>query len=580
MLFINAARWALISVLSATAVLAQKTALSAKAPEYCTGMYSKIDWGGPTDPFIKVDLKSFATPNPQTGNASISLIVFEHRDLDRLGYYDNTTHITHYICTEELIDGGVCSKEELNEFIVNQNTTYENTVKSVVLTDLGVNDFSYHVAKTGYYCVAAYNPVYDDSDRNDFKLVVNFHNAYGNLAASEIPKLPMYGLLAVVYAVCLGVYLFQVFKHRSELLLLQKYLAGFFVFLTIENILVWSLYDVRNNSKAYPTPAGIKFYTFFISCLNAFKISFSLFLLLIISLGYGVVYPKLARKTMFKCKILAVAHFIFSVAFIYMSYYTSQALPETTTTNTTTSSDSLDSSSWIFMIVTFPLAILLVVFYFYILSSQQKTVRLLQENKQIVKLNMYKKLFRLIFSSMLLMVFASIISMVIIFNDSLTDSIDRLWKFNEVLTDLWPSIIYFIVFIGLAIIWRPTDTSYLLAASTQIPTAEGVLEDPENPEDQVDIYNNLEQYGNEFEFDDLRSLESQSNPFQDPSGPSSSNVARSGTSENPFADAEENKTLDVEFEKQKASLKSSASNDNFHLDDDDDEDFEKAKKKD
>ncbi|GME80848.1 unnamed protein product [Ambrosiozyma monospora] len=482
---------------------------------------------------------------------------------------------------------GLCEKSDLNKFIIRSNYTSILPIKQTVLTDYGTNDFSYVISKTGYYCVAAYNPRFDGDKVNNYKLTVNFHNAFGNLPASEIPKLPLYGLLAVVYAVCLCVYMFQVYKHRSELLLLQKYLAAFFVFLTVENILIWSLYDVKNNNTKFPVPAGIKFYIFVISCLSAFKISFSLFLLLIISLGYGVVFPKLNRKVMLKCKIIAGLQFVFSVLFIWTFHYSSQAQPGTSTTDTSKATNSFESNSWLVIIFATPLAMLFVVFYFLILNAQQKTVKLLQEKRQIVKLNMYRTLFKLIFCSLLLMVFGFIVTSVLMFNDSLTDSIERLWKFNDVLIDVWPSFLYFIIFTGIAIIWRPTDSSYLLAASSQLPTSEGAAgaDDDDDPANNVQPYDNLEQFGNEFEFDDLRSLESgvnepgqqNANPFQHAN---KSTTALSA--ENPFADtnALSSKEIDAELEQQKKILKQSPKDSEFALDDDDATLADAGKKKD
>lgn len=555
-------------------VSAQKIKLTGKAGEYCTGMYSKIDWGGPIEPFIKVDLRDFDTPNPKTGNASISLIIFEYKDIDKLGVLDSNGR-RRYLCDDSLVNDGLCESKQLNQFIVDANVTSSSNVKTTVLTELGTNDFSFHVTDTGYYCIAAYNPPYDDGKKlNNFNMIVNFHNAYGNLPASEIPLLTAYGLLAVTYAVCLAIYLFPIFKHRAELLLLQKYLAGFFVFLTIEGILTWSLYEVENNNKKYPLPGGVQFYIVFISILNAFKISFSLFLLLIISLGYGVVYPKLPRKLMNLCKIACGVYFLFSVAYAWLSYYTAQSQPTASTTDTSKASDTFEPSSWIILLVTFPLAVIFMGLYFWILTSLRATTQMLTENKQVVKLRMYQKLFRLIFFSLLLLVAAFVVSGILMFNDNLTESIERFWKFNDVLTTFWPACIYFFVFMGIAFIWRPTDSSYLLAVSTQVPTSAGSAIPTS---DTID----LEQYDNDFEFDDLRSLESNTNPFE---SPNDNNIQNSNNyrGENPFDDSNKvedpfddgQKDLDEQLKREKEKLKSSNSTGNFELEDetDDEED--------
>lgn len=557
-------------------VSAQKIKLTSKAAEYCTGMYSKVDWGGNTEPFIKVDLQSFDTPNPSTGNASLSLIIFEFKDIDLLGVVDNAGN-RRYICDDNLVNEGLCTSDELYQFIIDGNVTTNAIVKTDVLTELGTNEFSYHVTKTGYYCIAAFNPPYKGGV-NKFKMMVNFHNAFGNLPASQIPLLSLYGLLAVVYAVCLAIYLFPIFRHRSELLLLQKYLAGFFVFLTIEDILTWSLYEVQNNNKKYPIPGGIQFYVVLISFLNAFKISFSLFLLLIISLGYGIVYPKLPRKTMNLCKIACFVHFLFSAAFAWISYYSSQSQPNASTTDTSKASDTFDSDSWVILVVTIPLAIIFMGIYFWILSALRQTTQMLLDNKQIVKLKMYKRLFRLITGSLLLLVFAFVISSILIFSDNLAESIERFWKFNDVLTTFWPACVYFIVFIGIAIIWRPTDTSYLLAASSQVPTSASTAI-PQN--EGID----LEQYDNDFEFDDLRSLDSNLNPFET----NNSSINKNSTNksnENPFDDSNQindpfddgQQDLDEQLKKEKEKQNSTNHTANFELEDDTDDEPENATK--
>ena len=55
---------------------------------------------------------------------------------------------------------------------------------------------NYPVKKTGYYCVGTYG-----FSAEDYRAVVEFRNAYGELQAAQIAKLPFYGGLTIVYAV-------------------------------------------------------------------------------------------------------------------------------------------------------------------------------------------------------------------------------------------------------------------------------------------------------------------------------------------------------------------------------------------
>ena len=60
----------------------------------------------------------------------------------------------------------------------------------------------YGIKKTGYYCVGttAFSP-----PDVKYTATVEFRNAYGELAAAQIAKLPFYGGITIVYAV-IGTY--------------------------------------------------------------------------------------------------------------------------------------------------------------------------------------------------------------------------------------------------------------------------------------------------------------------------------------------------------------------------------------
>ena len=59
---------------------------------------------------------------------------------------------------------------------------------------------NYPVRETGFYCVSTYA-----FSGQDYKAIVSFNNAYGQLPATQIAKLPFYGALTIVYAV-IGAY--------------------------------------------------------------------------------------------------------------------------------------------------------------------------------------------------------------------------------------------------------------------------------------------------------------------------------------------------------------------------------------
>lgn len=72
---------------------------------------------------------------------------------------------------------------------------------------------NYAVRETGFYCVSTYG-----FSGQDYKAIVSFNNAYGELPATQIAKLPFYGALTIIYAV-IGVYVLYPCQRLKKLML-------------------------------------------------------------------------------------------------------------------------------------------------------------------------------------------------------------------------------------------------------------------------------------------------------------------------------------------------------------------------
>lgn len=461
-------------------VKANREKINDKGYQTCSGMYSKEDWGGKVDPFISFNMKKIT--ELAENDPGVVVAIFDFQDYEHLGV-KLPDGDTYYICDDYAVEIGICDSDHKNEFIVENiaydpfsetNKTLANQIMTFSQDTVGLHDTKYSVKKTGYYCVAAFA----SSDDTKFDAVINFRNAYGNLAAAEVNKLPLYGLLAIGYVIAMALYSFAFWKHKHELLPLQKYLLAFFVFLTAETIFVWAYFNIKNEKG---DSAGLKVYMVFLSILTAGKATFSFFLLLIISLGYGIVFPKLNKTLMRRCQMFAALNYALCIAFLIQSYL-----------------QDPDNTSVLIFITVIPLAISMLIFYFMILKSMTNTVRYLREQRQMVKLSMYKKLLTIIYASLLIVVAGIVISTFVFIGMNTIQMIEQHWRTRFFFTDFWPTLVYFGVFVIFAFIWRPTDTSYMLACSQQLPT------DPENVAD--------------FDLDDLQSLGEPDNNFDDTIG--------------------------------------------------------------
>lgn len=484
-------------ILAAKVCSANKKVVTEDSLQVCSGMYSKKDWNGRIDPFISFNIKSLS--NYKDGqNTDVSVIIFDFQDYVHIGTVKPGTDEYYLICDEEAILHNVCNETQKNQFLIQPEVydpeTQENkTANAEILTfyqnHTGLYDLKYKVEKSGYYCALTYA----NNGNLKYSAVVNFRNAFGQLPASEVNNLALYGLLAVFYAVGAALYGFAFWKHKHELLPLQKYLLAFYGFLIFENILVWSYYDLRNRKG---NTSGVQSYMVFLSVINSFKIAFSFFILLVISLGYGIVYPKLQRKLMLKCRIFALVTFGFCAAFIIQRYLTPS-----------------DSQSSAILFTFFPAAICLMGFYFVTLKSLSLTMQYLQEQKQMVKLNMYNNLLKVLTLSLIAMMLGTLMTSIMLLGMSAVEMIEKNWRYRFFFTDFWSSLVYFVVFVVISFIWRPTSTSYMLACSQQLPT------DPEHIAD--------------FDLDDMSSLNN------DPNSANKNSSSAYTPNDNPFSDSHE-----------------------------------------
>lgn len=411
--------------------------------QYCSGMYSRTTWGGPVDPFILV--KFLRSSTPENDDPIASLIVFEWRDKDLVGVPNpDAPGMQLEICHDDSVEKGRCNATDVGEFIVAPNATDKSNAliltKAVHLKD--PSPIRYSVKKTGYYCVFT-----DLYTADQYKAVTEFRNAYGELPAMQIPKLPFYGGMSILYALVSVFWGFLYYQHRYDILAVQNYITAVLVFLVVEMLMTWGFYDYQNH---HGSNAGSKVLLIVVGILNAARNSFSFFLLLIVCMGYGVVKPTLGR-TMVYVRWLAAAHFVFGLVYAITSLLIS---PE--------------SAGPFVLLIVFPLAGTLTAFYVWTLNSLSMTLKNLRERRQHAKEAMYKKLWWAILISVLVIfgffffnsfTFASV-------NDP--DFVPFHWKTRWFILDGWLNIVYFADVVWVAYLWRPTANNRRFAMSDEI----------------------------------------------------------------------------------------------------------------
>ena len=168
-----------------------------------------------------------------------------------------------------------------------------------------------------------------------------------------------------------------------------------------------------------------------------------------------------------------------------------------------------------------PVTITLTAYYLAVLISIKKTTANLHKQRQIIKLQLYQNLFRIIFLSVVLTFGGLILSSFIYLSMSTTEMIEEHWKGAFFIFDFWPSVVFYGVFMGVAWLWRPTETSYMLAISQQLSTEETA----DNEDGEADIGQGYHR-GHEFELDDLSLISHSDNENQPPADHDSFELSR------------------------------------------------------
>lgn len=301
------------------------------------------------------------------------------------------------------------------------------------------------VKKTGYYCVGTYS-----FNEEDYSGVVTFRNAYGELAAAQIAKLPFYAAITMVYAFAAIAWGALYWLHRHDILAVQNYITAILVFLVVEMFMTWLFYDYQNR---HGLNVGAKALLVVVSILSAGRNSFSFFLLLIVCMGYGVVKPTLG-KTMIYVRWLAGAHFVFGVAYAVASL---SVTPE--------------NAGPMVLLVVLPLAATLTAFYVWTLNALNLTTKDLKERKQTIKAGMYQRLWYCIIASIGVIFIFFFVNSWIFAGQSDEDFVPNHWQSRWFILDGWLNLVYFFDVAFVAYVWRPTANNRRFAMSDEVSQA-------------------------------------------------------------------------------------------------------------
>ena len=210
--------------------------------------------------------------------APFGYILYERGDWNKIGV-TNDQETASYFCTagtSSLLPE--CQGKPENSLITKKETAVP--VQSRWFPDASANSIPpFVVSRTGYYCAKLVNPT-----RKGFNLHIEFVNPFGLLRPELYPLLLLCGALAAAYFLVLAVWAVNSYRFRRVILPVQHYIALVLGLNAAEMAANYSFYSYSN---AYRYPSRL--FLLLVIFLSALRTTASLFLVLIVGLGYGTV---------------------------------------------------------------------------------------------------------------------------------------------------------------------------------------------------------------------------------------------------------------------------------------------------
>ncbi|EPX72522.1 seven transmembrane receptor-like protein [Schizosaccharomyces octosporus yFS286] len=406
----------------ASITLAEKTLLNSKFQEQCNGIYSKSESGGSLNPAIYINWTQ-----PWDVENEIEVLIFRWKDIQQIGKTKENNEKA-YICDyDAAYTYHFCEPEQVGLYI--WNATSAKTVRSQIVSSYPTN-IVYDISHSGYYCIWTHS-----LKDKPYQALVNWQNAYGNLPASQYPRLPLSGGITIAYSAILALWMFFRFQYKNSIVPAQRVLLFVFVFSCITQALTSIILDTKN-LRDRTSFTWIS--EFIISVIFSLEKLFDFILLLVFSWGYTSYSPKITERLMKQHSLPLIFLFLslFSVKFFGISI------------------QSIHLGLWygVFLIIAVSSSLVLL---YQALLYFPTTLQAMIEKEFVLLHNNFKVLRISATITMILNAAFGLVAFALCFKTNHSSS-SKIWKFRWFFMDGWMDALHLICLSLLAFLWRPS----------------------------------------------------------------------------------------------------------------------------
>ncbi|CAN1277230.1 Transmembrane protein 87A [Linum perenne] len=376
----------------------------------------------------------------QQNTGLVEAIVLEVKDRERIGGGFLKTDVI--CCNPSLANTGSC---KLGEVIIQKNPENPEWPKRIQTSFAGqsvevkMQPEMVEINSTGMYYL--YFMFCDPQLKGTLiKGRTIWKNPNGYLPGKMTPLMTFYGIMSLAYLVLGLVWFLKFVQFWKDVIQLHYHITAV-IALGMCEMAVW-YYEYANFNSTGRRPIGV---TLWAVTFTTVKKTLSRLLLLVVSMGFGVVRPTLGGITS-RVLLLGLLYFIACEALELVEHL----------------GNINDFSKKTELLLVLPVAFLDSCFILWIFSSLSKTLEKLQMRRNLAKLDLYRKFTNALAVSVLLSI--AWIGFELYFNA--TDPLSELWKIGWIIPAFWTLLAYSVLVI-ICLLWAPSrnPTRYSLRFS-------------------------------------------------------------------------------------------------------------------
>lgn len=313
--------------------------------------------------YIKLDV-SFRRLDPGS-QAIVQAIIFHNEELENV---HRAADSGRFCCTHANQASQYGCYDATGTFVTTYQPLYKIDLQLPANNSEVTLSGTYEIQKTGLHYL-----MYSSCQPEAGNVFIDGHNAwmnpYGYLSGELYYNKPFFLYMTVVHAILLLIWGAFLLKFREELLPVQGHICGVIVLALLE-VMLWYFEYSSFNAEGY-RPMALMVAAIISGTI---KKTVSRLLVLVVCMGYGIVRPNLGDRA-WQVAAFGVVYCIFSSILDVV-----KAL-----------SHDNDPSGGFFIMVIIPVAVLDSIFYLWTFMSLYDVVQQLEERKQAVKLQLYRR---------------------------------------------------------------------------------------------------------------------------------------------------------------------------------------------